>query len=158
MSSKVKSLLVFVIFVVINSKQSLADTNCAKIDFNRTTFPEFGVCRGKNQPNFVINLYSEQTELTPYRKNSKYYLSNNFHDTYSCAESTIPLSVNPTSIIEAAVYLKSSGPSFLEIVVYDADRNERIDSLRTDGTNGWQIIHKNLRKTIPHARVCSILR
>lgn len=156
MSSQVKCVLFFVILVVITRKNlSVAESNCAKIDFNRTTSPEFGVCQGKNQPNFVIKSYSVQKEPAPYRQNSKYYLSNNFHDTYSCAESTIPLSVNPTSLVEAAVYLKSSvGSSFLEIVVYDADRNERVDSLRTDGTNGWQIIYKNLHKTIPHARVC----
>lgn len=155
MSSQVKSLLIFVILVVISANNlSLAQMNCAKIDFNRTTFPEFGVCLGKNQPNFVINDYLVQKEITPFRQNTKYYLSNNFHDTYSCAESTIPLTVTSTTLIEMAVNLRSAGASFLEIVIYDADRKERIDSLRTDGTSGWQIIHKNLYKTIAHARVC----
>lgn len=160
MISQLKRILIFVhILAVIenNSAQTLAQANCAKVDFNRTTFPEYGVCQGKNQPNFVIKSYSVLKELTPYRQQSVYYLSNNFHDTYSCAESTIPLTVNPTSLIEAAVNLKSVGSSFLEIVVYDADRNERVDSVRTDGTNGWQIIHKNLHRTIQHARVSSIL-
>lgn len=160
MVSQVRMVLVFVCILAViksNLAQTLAQTNCAKIDFNRTTFPEFGVCQGKNQPNFVIKSYSGQKELAPYRQKSVYYLSNNFHDSYSCAESTIPLTVNPTSLIEAAVNLKSVGSSFLEIVVYDADRNERVDSLRTDGTNGWQIIHKNLGRTIQNARVRFIL-
>lgn len=160
MVSRVKSALIFVyIFAVIknSSAQSLAPTNCAKIDFNRTTFPEFGVCLGKNQPNFVIKSYLAQKDLTPHRPKSVYFLSNNFHDSYSCAESNIPLIVNPTSLIEAAVNLKSVGSSFLEIVVYDADRNERVDSVRTDGTNGWQIIYKKLQRTIQHARVRFIL-
>lgn len=156
MVSQVKSVLIFIcIFAAIRSNlaQSLAQISCARIDFNRTTFPEFITCEGKNQPNFVIKSYFAQKELTPHRQKSIFYLSNSFHDTYSCAESNIPLTVNPTSIIEAAVNLKSVGSSFLEIVVYDADRNERIDSVRTDGTNGWQIIHKKLQRTIQHARV-----
>lgn len=155
MSSQVKNILFFVILVVINNNLTLAQMNCAKIDFNRTTSPEFAECQGKNQPNFRIKNYAIEKELTPYRPNSKFYLSNNFHDSYSCAETIIQLTVNPTTIIELAVYLKSVGLSFLEIVVYDADRNERIDSLRTDGTNGWQIIYKNLRRTIQNARVRS---
>lgn len=159
MSSQVKSVLFFVTLIVIDNNLSMAQSqmNCAKIDFNRTTTPEFGECLGKNQPNFVIKSYQTQKELTPYRPNSKYYLSYNFHDSYSCGESTMQLTVNPTSLIEAAIHFKSAGSSFLEIVVYDADRNERIDSLRTDGTNGWQIIYKNLRRTIQNARVRSFL-
>lgn len=158
MSSQVKNILFFGILIVINCNNfSLAQTNCVKIDFNRTTSPEIAECFGKNQPNFVINTYELQKELIPYRPNSKYYLSYNFHETYSCAESTMQLTVNPTSIIEAAIYFKPVGSSFLEINVYDANRNERIDSLRTDGTNGWQIFHKNLHKTIQNARVCLFL-
>lgn len=154
MSSQVKNIFFLAILIVINNDLSSAQMKCVKIDFNRTTFPEFRICQGKNLPSFVVKEYSAQKELTPFRPNSKYYLSYNFHDSYSCAESNIQLTVNPTSIIETAVYLKAAGSSFLEIIVYDADRNERIDTLRTDGTNGWQILYKNLRKTIQNARVC----
>lgn len=154
MGLRVKNIFIFVILNVISfSDFTLAQMKCVKIDFNRTTSPEFGVCLGKNQPNFVIKTYEKQKEFIPHRLNSKYYLSNNFHDSYSCGESTMLLTVNPTSIIEAAIYFKSVGSSFLEIVVYDANRNERIDSLRTDGTNGWQIIYKNLHRTVQSARV-----
>lgn len=158
MGVQVKNIVVLVILLVISSAHlSLAQINCLKIDFDRTTFPEFGICQSKNQPNFVIKSYATQNDLKPFRSNAKYYLTNNFYDTYSCAESIPPytLKVNPTSVIEVAVNLKSNTSSFLEIVLYDADRNERVDSIRTDGTNGWQIIHKNIRKTIQNARVCS---
>lgn len=158
MSSQVKNILFLAILIVFNNNLSLAQTNCAKIDFNRTAFPELRECQGKNLPNFVIKSYSDQPDLIPFRPNSKYYLTNNFHDSYSCAESAMPLTVNPTSIIEAAVYLKSPDSSFLEIVVYDIDRNERIDSFRTAGTYGWQILYTNIRKTITNARVSLLIR
>lgn len=157
MSSKVKNIFFSAILIVLNNNNlSLAQINCAKIDFNRTAFPEFRDCQGKNLPNFMIKTYSIQTELTPFRLNSKYYLTNNFHDSYSCAESAIQLTLNPTSIIEAAIYLRSPDSSFLEIAVYDVERNERIDSFRTDGTIGWQILYTNIRRTILNARVSSI--
>lgn len=153
MSSVVKMFFFIAILIVINNDLSLAQMNCAKIDFNRTSVPELRECKGKNLPNFVIKTYSKELEPAPYRSNAIYFLSNNFHDTYTCTESTMQFTMKPTTLIEAAVYLKSFGISFLEIVVYDADRNERIDSVRTDGTNGWQILHANIRKTIQNARV-----
>lgn len=159
MSVDVRNIFVVAILIVINSGGVLlAQTNCVKIDFNRTTFPEFETCLGKNLPNFMIKSYATQNELTPFRPTTNYYLSNNFFDSYSCAESSLPstIKVNPTTIIEVAVNLKSKASSFLEIILYDADRNERIDSVRTDGTNGYQIIHKQIQKTIANARVCSM--
>lgn len=132
---------------------TLAQINCAQIDFNRTTYPEFRECKGKFYPIFVIKDYaSHSNEVKPYRNTSRYYLSNNFNE-FSCVESAMFFVIDNYTKIEAAIYLKSIESSFVEIVVYDADRNERIDSLRTDGTNGWQILQKNIRFNIHNARV-----
>lgn len=145
--------IILAVFLTVFCDVTLAQINCAQIDFNRTTYPEFRECKGKFYPNFVINDYAlHSNEVKPYRNTSRYYLSNNFNE-FSCSESVKLFVIDNYTRIEAAVYLKSIESSFLEIVVYDADRNERIDALRTDGTNGWQILQKNIRFNIHNARV-----
>lgn len=139
-------------FLVVFCDRTTAQSFCAKVDFNRTAFPEYNECSGKFYPNFVVKDYAMAKNIQPYRPYTKYYLTNNF-DQFSCAESNIRISINPSSVIEAAIYLNPIGNAFVEINIYDADRNVRVDSLRSDGTSEWFILKKNMQSIIPNARV-----
>lgn len=146
----------FITFVVILCDLASAQLYSAKFDFNRTSRPDFiRDCQGKYHPNFVMEPYGTgKFNIAPYRQNAKYFLTNNFYGII-CAESflPIPLSISPSATIEMAIYLKSVGNAFVEINVYDNDRNLRIDSLRNDGTAGWFLLKKKIPYDIPNARV-----
>lgn len=150
MGASLKNILLLT-FLVVFCDLASAQSFCAKIDFNRTIFPEFRECQGNFQK-FVIREYGMGKDVKPYRTDSKYFLTNDL-DKYSCAESNIRLSINPSTTIEAAIYLKSAGGAFVEINIYDVDRNARVDTLRNEGTSGWFILKKNMETTIPNARV-----
>lgn len=147
---------VLIIFAMVVCDLTSAQLYSAKFDFNRTSYPNYlGNCEGRNHPNFVIAQYeSGKISIPPFRRNAKYFLTNNFN-AIICAESLlpIPLSINPSATIEMAINLKSVGNAFVEIVVYDIDRNLRIDSLRNDGTSGWLLLKKKIPYDIPNARV-----
>lgn len=130
-----------------------AQNYCAKVDFNRAAFSEFRQCYGKSLPVFVTKDYQTHREIRPYRPASRYYLGTNI-DSYSCIESSFKFSMNAMTRIEAAVYLKSVLNAFIEIVVYDADRNMPVYSWRNETANGnWFLIHGEIRSTIPNAQV-----
>lgn len=144
--------IIFVAFFMVFCDIASAQISCAQIDFNRTSYSEFQECKGKYHPIFSIKDYASNGEIKPYRPTSRYFLSNNFN-LYSCVESVMYFAINTNTTIEAAIFLKSVDGSFLEIVVYDADRKERIDALRSDGTAGWLILKKQILYTINKARV-----
>lgn len=144
--------IIFVGLFMVFCDIASAQISCAQIDFNRTSYSEFQECIGKYHPIFSIKDYASNGEIKPYRATSRYFLSNNFN-LYSCVESAMYFAIDTNTTIEAAIFLKSVDGSFLEIVIYDADRKERIDALRSDGTAGWLILKKQMLYTIHKARV-----
>lgn len=145
-------LITFVTFFMVFCDRSSAQIHCAQIDFNRTYISEFKECTGKYHPVFIIKEYAQHHDLKPYRPTSHYFLSNNF-ESFSCAETSMHFTIDANTTIEAAVFLKTIGNSFVEIVIYDADRNERIDSLRSDGTNGWLNLQSKMFHNVRNAQV-----
>lgn len=145
-----------VVFLTVCCDVTSAQMACAKIDFNRTSFTEFRECQGKYSPILAIKDYASHPNVKPYRPKSQYFLSNNFN-TYSCIESSQLFAIDTNTLIEAAIYLKSIENSYIEIVIYDADRNERIDSLRNDGTTGWMELKGKMTHVIHRARVCRMI-
>lgn len=137
---------------------ALAQTFCAKYDFNRTTNPEFRVCSGRNLEGFVNQDYASHPEIRPYRPTSRYFLTNSFVQAFLCIESSAIFSFKQNTTVDAAIFLKSIGNSFLQIDIYDADRNFLVHSFRSDGTVGWTILHGIIRNNIPRGRVIIILQ
>lgn len=149
-------LVALFVFLMVLCDRTSAQLHCAQIDFNRTSYPEFRECIGKYYPVFIIKDYALFRDLKPYRPTAHYFLSNNF-DSFSCIETSMHFVINANTTIEAAIFLKSIGNSFVEIVIYDADRNERIDSLRSDGTNGWLNLQAKMFHNINNAQVMEML-
>lgn len=146
--------ITLVVILVLCDKSS-AQIHCAQFDFNRTSDPEFHECPG-NYPIFIIKDYTTHRDIIkPYRLTSHYFLSNNF-ESFSCIESSMHFVFDTKTTIEAAIYLKSFGNSFIEITVYDADRNERIQTLRSDGTTGWFILQSKIHQIVHNAQVMHI--
>lgn len=131
-----------------------AQKYCAKIDFNRQIIPEFRECFGKPYPVLTAKEYRNNPEIRPYRSTSRYFLGTEF-DLYSCLESTSNISMNGMTRIEAPIYSKLFSDAFIEITVYDANRNMRMDFWRIDTSNGigWSKIPGVIRSIIPNARV-----
>lgn len=126
---------------------------CTKIDFNRTTIPEFRECFGKPGKGFILKSYQDTPEIPPYRPTSRYFFAP-ASDTESCVESTFNLTMNAMTRIEAAIYVKSISNAFVEIIVFDADRNEQKFEWKTLISNGnWTLIKGVILSEIPNARV-----
>lgn len=146
-----KFLSVFVPMLLFCSIVS-AQSPCAKIDFNRTMFHEFRECRQRYNPVFAIKDYTANN-IPKYRPNSRYFLGTNFNE-FSCIESMARFPLNPNSFIDAPVYFKSTPGAFIEIIVYDMDRNLPVYSWRNnDGKGAWSIAHIDIRSQIPNAQV-----
>lgn len=138
--------------VLLSCSTASAQSPCAKIDFNRTMFHEFRECRQRYNPVFAIKDYTVNT-IQKYRPNSRYFLGTNFNE-YSCIESVARFPLNPNSFIDAPVYLTSVPGAFVEIVVYDMDRNLPVYSWRnSDGKGIWSIAHIDIKSSIPNAQV-----
>lgn len=130
---------------------------CSKVDFNRPTFSEFIECKNKFVPLFIIQNYANKPSITPYRPTSEYFLSAN-NEGSTCAESTTIYLLNSSSRIDAAVFLSFENPgAFVEILVFDADRNIPVYSWRNDSSNGWYTIWGRIGTTIKNARVRHLL-
>lgn len=155
MSTSFNRLVLLTVLTVLCKFTSAADTYCAKINFNRTIFPEFHECKDKHLPTLIGKRYAANTEPNPSRPNITYYLSNNF-ESYSCLESSKQFSMDANTVFEVAVLLKSVGISYLEINIFDADRNFLSKTLRTAGTNGWNVLRDKLHSTIKNARVRNV--
>lgn len=144
---------VFLTIVACLIGLSSAQNSCAKIDFNQSTYPAFRECRGKFLPVFIVKEYAYFHDIKPYRPSSRYFLSTNI-DGYSCIESTFKFNLNINSRIEAAVYLNSFANAFVEIVVYNMDQNNvPVYSWRNASSNGWFLVHGDIRSSIPNAQV-----
>lgn len=152
MGVQIQTVLFVALLMVLCDLTTAQQKFCAKVDFNRTSFTEFGACHEKHFEILYIKDYASNKDLKPNRPTARYFLSNRY-SAYSCVETNLKLSLNQNSTYETAVFLKSDGKSFLEIVVYDGDRHEPIDSFWTGGSNGWQIIKRNLKKVTLNARV-----
>lgn len=135
---------------------TMAQQLCAKIDFDRTTFPEFRECKEQRLPQLYIKEYLLNRGVPPYKPTSRFFLSNNFYG-FSCVESNIFLTFNQHTSIEAALYLKSIENGFVEINIYDANLNALVKSIRSDGTQNWDILRGSIDRNISNARVsCTI--
>lgn len=125
---------------------------CAKIDFNRTFYPEFHQCQRNQNQLFMSFDYALHANIRPYRPNSHYYLSNGFTG-YSCAEYNNTMTFNKNTIIEAAIFLKTIDKSFVDILIYDADQDKLIDSFRRTNIMGWLIVRGTIKQNVQRARV-----
>lgn len=155
MSSHTKSRYVIALLLVF-CELTMCQQFCAKINFDRPVFSEFRECKEQYLPPFYIKDYASNRGVPPYSLTSKYFLSNNYYG-FSCMESNIIFSFNRNTYIEAAIYLKSLPNAFVEINVYDGNKNELIKSIRSDGTQNWSILRGNVNGNISNARVrCAI--
>lgn len=150
--------VIFVAILLIVCDPILAQNFCAKYDFNRTVNIEFSLCSGKNTDGFVNQNYASHPELHPYRASSRYFLTNSYVNVFLCIQSNTIFRFNHNTTIDAIIFLKSVGDSFIRIDVYDADRKDfMVESFRSDGTNGWQNLHGIIQHDIQHARVNSLI-
>lgn len=147
-------ILFVTISLVIFHQLTLAQKYCAKVDFNRTNFNEFRECSLSYLPELKIKEYSKTSEVHPYRKTSRYYLSTDFINQYSCIMTSEKYALSPTTRIEAAVFLKSFANAFVKFFVYDTDNNMEIYSWRNSTSSpNWFIFNAEVKINIPHAVV-----
>lgn len=148
-----KFLLFSLILILIIGIVASEPLYCTKVDFNRPTFSEFIKCKNKFVPLFVIENYVNNSSIQPYRPTSEYFLSANAEG-FTCAESTATFFLNSSSRIDAAIFLSFKNPgAFVEILVFDADRDIPVYSWKNDSSNGWYTIWGKIGITIKNARV-----
>lgn len=143
---------IIILVVVQFCDLSVGQHYCTKFDFNRPRYPELSQCRRNLNPEFMSMEYSLHNDIKPYRPTSRYFLSNGFTE-FSCDETNITLTINPNTVIEAAIFLKTVDKSFVEILIYDADQNRLVETLRRTGTLGWTIFRGSIKSNILRARV-----
>lgn len=143
-------IIVTIISLDVFYRSASAQKFCAKVDFNRTHYYEYGKCSFSNSPIFIIKSYATTPELHPYRKGANYFLTPNYID--SCIMSHDKYSLNLSSRIEAAVYFSAS--AIFTFVVYDTDRNVVAYQWRVDKPSyKWFIFKGEIKTSIPNAVV-----
>lgn len=145
---------ILIAYILVGIEFTVAQQLCAKIDFDRAFYSEYRECKEQRLPALYIKDYASDPEVPLYRRNSTFFLSNDFYG-FSCIESNIVLTFNQFTSIETAIYLRSTENSFVEVNVYDATINARMNSFRRSGTPNasWYILRGKVDTNISNARV-----
>ncbi|XP_031635914.1 uncharacterized protein LOC116348872 [Contarinia nasturtii] len=148
MISRIYSVYLVAILVLCDS--IAAQQFCHQIQFNRNTFSkDMKPCGDKSKSPFVIKDFNEN--FKPHISDSKQYLSNNFVN--SCAELAPRLSLTANSSIHANIYLKKVKDEFVEIVVYDASRNQVMERFRQNIYGNFNELVGRVRVDVPNAKI-----
>lgn len=149
--------LILIVSLLLLSSITSARKQCAEIDFDRfQVFKELRECKQGQLPPLAIKDYSTNS-LPKYRPTSRYFLGTNFNE-HSCIELSAKFSLTPDSYIEAPVYLKSEREAYVNITVYDMDRNAPLYAWRFDDGKGgaWSVARIDIKSEIPNAQVTAI--
>lgn len=133
---------------------------CAKFEYHHISrHDNLLECTQPKIPNFVMSSYTSAPSIKPYRNNSLYFLSNKPNSEYTCATFIRKFSMNATTRIMAAVFLKAPQYAAIEILVYNMEISRRqqvffwTNSSSLDQSSAWFMIHGKITETIPNAVV-----
>lgn len=142
------------LFYILHSIQSVKI--CSKIDFNRASVVDFRECYQQFLPMLQIKKYANETNVRPFRPESKYFLTP-FIEGYSCLESVSEFALNENSIIQAAIHLSYvDAGAFVRLIVVDLNENKEAIFWEYNKSKKWFMIEEKITMKIPRAMVRTI--
>lgn len=133
------------------------DLSCSRIDFDQATVTYLSRCSFYQE--FVSKPYTESVNFNPFRKDTKYYLSNKWEG-LTCGETVESFSLNEETELRMVYNLIFDYGATLEVRVIDLDRldgdNRPTVVIRwktEQATTGWGLFREKMDKTVKRAKV-----
>ncbi|XP_062698698.1 uncharacterized protein LOC109411670 [Aedes albopictus] len=157
MSGKVRWTLLFGL-VMLHFRFSLTDeVTCSRIDFDQATVTYLARCSFYQE--FESKPYAESAHFQPFRKDAKYYLTNQWEG-LTCGETVESFSLNEETELRMIYNLILDSGATLEVRVVDLDRldseNKPTVVIRwktEQATLGWGLFREKMDKTVKRAKI-----
>lgn len=133
------------------------EVTCSRIDFDQATVTYLARCSFYQE--FESKPYAESAHFQPFRKDAKYYLTNQWEG-LTCGETVESFSLNEETELRMIYNLILDSGATLEVRVVDLDRldseNKPTVVIRwktEQATLGWGLFREKMDKTVKRAKV-----